>query len=75
MKELIEYMVTALVDHPKQVNVSERTTEDGIVYELSVAKEDLGKVIGRQGRVIRAIRTVVRATAWKEKQRVWVKIV
>ncbi|MBH8598162.1 KH domain-containing protein [Thermoactinomyces sp. CICC 10523] len=75
MKELIEYMVTALVDNPKQVNVSERTTEDGIVYELSVAKEDLGKVIGRQGRVIRAIRTVVRATAWKEKQRVWVKIV
>jgi predicted RNA-binding protein YlqC (UPF0109 family) len=48
--------------------------DDVIIYRLSVTKEDLGKVIGKQGRVVQAIRSVAKAAAWKEKKRVWVEI-
>ncbi|UWE02622.1 KH domain-containing protein [Laceyella sacchari] len=74
MKELIEWIAVSLVDHPDQVMVTERKTEERVVYELSVAKEDLGKVIGRQGRIAKAIRTVVNVVHGKEKRRVWVEI-
>lgn len=74
MKELIEWIAVSLVDHPDQVTVTERKTEERVVYELSVAKEDLGKVIGRQGRIAKAIRTVVNVVHGKEKRRVWVEI-
>ncbi|TCW37456.1 hypothetical protein EDC32_103107 [Laceyella sacchari] len=74
MKELIEWIAVSLVDHPDQVMVTERKTEERVVYELSVAKEDLGKVIGRQGRIAKAIRTVVNVAHGKEKRRVWVEI-
>jgi len=56
-KELIEYIAKALVDHPEQVKVSEIEGEETSVIELSVAKDDLGKVIGKQGRTARAIRS------------------
>ncbi|MBA4494714.1 KH domain-containing protein [Paenactinomyces guangxiensis] len=75
MKELIELIAQSLVDHPEQVSVKERITERAVVYELSVASEDMGKVIGKQGRVAKAIRTVVNAAALKENKRVWVEIV
>jgi predicted RNA-binding protein YlqC (UPF0109 family) len=75
MKELIEFIAQSLVDHPEQVSVKERITERAVVYELSVAQEDMGKVIGKQGRVARAIRTVVGAAALKENKRVLVEIV
>ncbi|SEN14234.1 KH domain-containing protein [Lihuaxuella thermophila] len=75
MKELIEFIARSLVDHPEQVSVKERVTERAVVYELSVAQEDMGKVIGKQGRVARALRTVVGAAALKENKRVWIDIV
>jgi len=62
-KELVEYIAKALVDHPDQVKVSEIEGEKTSVIELSVAKEDLGKVIGRQGRTARAIRVILGAAS------------
>jgi uncharacterized protein len=75
VKELIEVIAKALVDHPEQVRVRERAGDQAIVFELSVAPEDMGKVIGKQGRIAKALRTVVGAAAVKEKQRVVVEIV
>jgi predicted RNA-binding protein YlqC (UPF0109 family) len=62
-KELIEYIAKALVDHPDQVKVSEIEGERTSVIELSVAKDDLGKVIGKQGRTARAIRVILGAVS------------
>jgi hypothetical protein len=64
-KDLIEYIAKALVDHPDQVKVSEIEGEKTSVIELSVAKEDLGKVIGKQGRTAKAIRVILSATSAK----------
>lgn len=75
MKELIEVIAKALVDHPEHVRVRERQEEKVIVFELSVAPEDMGKVIGKQGRIAKALRTVVTAAAIKEEKRVHVEIV
>ncbi|MDR6227289.1 KH domain-containing protein [Desmospora profundinema] len=75
MKQLIEVIAKALVDHPEQVQVRERQEEKTIVFELSVAPEDMGKVIGKQGRIAKALRTVVGAAAVKEEKRVHVEIV
>jgi len=69
MKELIHYLATALVDHPDQVQVSETEQDDTIVIELTVAKEDLGKVIGKQGRTARALRSLLSAAAGKINKR------
>ncbi len=69
MKELINYIVTALVDHPEQVEVKETEQEDTIIVELTVAKEDLGKVIGKQGRTARAMRSLLSAAAGKINKR------
>ena len=74
MKELIEYITRTLVDFPDQVIVSEVEGERTAVLELRVAKEDLGKVIGRQGRTARAMRTVLNAAATKLKKRVVLEI-
>ena len=62
-KELVEYIAKALVDHPDQVRISEIEGEKTSVIELSVAKEDLGKVIGRQGRTARAMRVILGAVS------------
>jgi predicted RNA-binding protein YlqC (UPF0109 family) len=67
-KELIEYIAQALVDHPEQVRVSEIEGEKTSVLELSVAKEDLGKIIGKQGRTAKAIRVLLSAVSAKLKR-------
>ena len=68
IKDLIEYIAKALVDHPEQVKVSEIEGERTSVIELSVAKEDMGKVIGKQGRTATAIRTILGAVSAKLKR-------
>ena len=69
MKELIEMIAKALVDNPSQVNVTEVEGEQTTVLELRVAQSDLGKVIGKQGRTARAIRTLLGASGMKLKKR------
>ena len=76
MRELLEYLVGALVEKPDAVKVEEFEEDDGtLVLELSVADDDYGKVIGRGGRTAQAIRTVVKAAAVKDNRRVLVDIV
>ncbi|AMX84063.1 hypothetical protein GS3922_10530 [Geobacillus subterraneus] len=74
MKPLIETIVKALVDHPEAVAVDSREEETAVVYELSVHDEDVGKVIGKQGRTIHAIRTVVYAAAAGSPKRIIVQV-
>jgi predicted RNA-binding protein YlqC (UPF0109 family) len=75
MKELIEYIAKALVDNPDQVQVSEVVGDQTSVLELKVAKEDLGKVIGKQGRSARAMRTILSAASTKMKKRTVLEII
>lgn len=75
MKELVEIIAKSLVDKPNEVKVNEIVNEHSITLELKVAPEDMGKVIGKQGRIAKAIRTVVKAAAIKEEKRVVVEIV
>ncbi len=75
MKELIEYIVKALVDQPDQVRVVEVEGEKTSVIEISVAKEDLGKIIGKQGRTARALRTILTAASTKLKKRSVLEII
>jgi uncharacterized protein len=75
LKQLIEYLVKALVDEPEQVNIVEVPGEEATTYEVRVAPDDLGKVIGKQGRIANALRTVAKAAAMKEKKKVYVEIV
>jgi uncharacterized protein len=75
MKELIKYMAQALVDNPEQVEVSEVVGEQTSVIELRVAKEDLGKVIGKQGRTAKAMRTILSAASTKIRKRSVLEII
>lgn len=75
MKELVEIIAKSLVDNPEAVQVNEITGEQSTILELKVAPEDMGKVIGKQGRIAKAIRTVVKASAIKENKRVVVEII
>ncbi|MBP2031638.1 putative RNA-binding protein YlqC (UPF0109 family) [Clostridium algifaecis] len=75
MKELVEIIAKSLVDNPDMVKVNEIAGEQSIILELKVAQEDMGKVIGKQGRIAKAIRTVVKAAAIKENKRVVVEII
>ncbi len=75
MKELIEYIAKALVDHPDQVRVTEIEGDRTSVIELAVAKEDLGKVIGKQGRTARAMRTILNAASTKLNKRAVLEII
>ena len=75
MKELISYIAQALVDNPEQVAVNEVEGNQTSVLELSVAKEDLGKVIGKQGRTARAMRTILSAASAKIKKRTVLEII
>ena len=74
MKELVEMIASALVDNPDGVVVTETETENEIVLKLSVAPADMGKVIGKQGKIAKAIRTVVRASASKSDKKILVDI-
>jgi hypothetical protein len=75
MKELIKYIAQALVDNPDVVNVSEVVGEQTSVIELRVAKEDLGKVIGKQGRTAKAMRTILSAASTKVRKRTVLEII
>ena len=75
MKELVEVIAKSLVDNPEEVKVNEVQGEQSIILELKVAQDDMGKVIGKQGRIAKAIRTVVKAAAIKEEKRVVVEII
>lgn len=75
MKELVEVIAKALVDHPEEVVVTESENEKSIVLELHVAQLDMGKVIGKQGRIAKAIRSVVKAAAAKSDKKVVVDII
>lgn len=75
MKELLETIARSLVDYPDEVSVNEIESDNTLVLELKVSKDDMGKVIGKQGRIAKAIRTVVKAAAIKENIRVVVEIV
>ena len=74
MKELVEMIASALVDDPDEVVVTETETENEILLKLSVAPTDMGKVIGKQGKIAKAIRTVVRASASKSDKKILVDI-
>jgi len=74
MKELLETIAKALVDNPEYVTVNEVEGEQSLILELKVSKEDMGKVIGKQGRIAKAIRTLIKAAAVKENKRVVVEI-
>ena len=75
MKELVEVIAKSLVDNPDQVKVKETEGDTTIIIELSVASEDMGKVIGKQGRIAKAIRTVVKSAAVKTDKKVIVEII
>jgi predicted RNA-binding protein YlqC (UPF0109 family) len=75
MKELIEYMAKALVDDPDSVQVEEIEGTSATIYELRVASEDMGRVIGKQGRVANAMRVLLRAAAARQGRRVTLEIV
>ncbi len=74
MKGLLEVIAKSLVDHPDEVVVTEQETEKGLVLELKVAPSDMGKVIGKQGRIARAIRSVIKAAASRDDKKVIVEI-
>ena len=75
MKELVEVIAKALVDCPEEVVVTETENDRAIVVELRVAQSDMGKVIGKQGRIAKAIRSVVKAASSKDNKKVDVEIV
>ncbi len=75
MKELLLYVAKQLVDHPEAVTVTEREDAGTLVLELRVSPEDMGKVIGRQGRIAKEIRTVIKTVAQRDGKRVTVDIV
>jgi uncharacterized protein len=69
MKELVEYVVKALADHPEEVILTEHDSEDTVLLELRIASDDLGKIIGKNGNTINAIRTILQAAASSQKKR------
>ena len=75
MKEILESIIKNLVSNTEAVQINEMQGQTAIVYEVKVAEEDMGKVIGRQGRVAQAIRTIVKAIASKEQKRVTIEFI
>ncbi|MCK4250067.1 KH domain-containing protein [candidate division WOR-3 bacterium] len=75
LKELIEYIVKALVDNPDAVGVNEIAGDKSIIYELKVGEGDLGKVIGKEGRTAKAMRTIITAAAMKQGKRTILEII
>ncbi|MBQ1336470.1 MAG: KH domain-containing protein [Selenomonadaceae bacterium] len=75
MKEIVEVIAKSLVDHPENVVVEEKQDGNQTILELHVASDDMGKVIGKQGRIAKAMRTVVKAASMRENKKVTVEIV
>lgn len=75
MKELVEYLVKSLADYPEEVLLSEREEDETILMELKIASNDVGKIIGKSGNTINAIRTVIQAAASSQKKRVKLDVV
>jgi uncharacterized protein len=74
LRELVDYLARGLVDRPEEVEVEEVSEPDALVFELKVAEEDLGKVIGKQGRTAKALRTILSAASAKTRRRVILEI-
>lgn len=75
MKELIEYIARSLVDQPDRVKVTQVEGEQSIIFELQVAQEDMGKIIGKEGRIANAIRTLLKVAAAREGKRAVLEII
>ena len=75
IKDLIDYLARNLVDEPDQVEITAVAGDEAVTYEVRVAPTDLGKVIGKQGRIANALRTVAKASAMKNKRKVYVEII
>ncbi|HZR00534.1 MAG TPA: KH domain-containing protein [Chloroflexota bacterium] len=75
MKELIEYIARSLVDNPDQVKVTQVEGEQSVIFELQVAQEDMGKIIGKEGRIANAIRTLLKVAAAREGKRAVLEII
>jgi len=75
MKDILEVIIKNLVDKPEEVEITEKDEEKAVCYEVRVAKDDMGKVIGKQGKMAKAIRSIVKALATKEHKRVNVEFV
>ena len=75
MKELIEYIARSLVDNPDQVKVTQVEGEQSVIFELQVAQEDMGKIIGKEGRIANAIRTLLKVSAAREGKRAVLEII
>lgn len=75
MKELLLYITQNLVEHPDQVTIKEMVRDDEIIFEIGAEKSDMGKIIGRQGRIIKEIRTLMRSVAKRQGKRISVEIV
>ena len=75
MKALVEYLVRSLADHPEQASLAQHETDDSILLELQIPAEDIGRIIGKNGNTINAIRTVLQAAASSQKKRVKLEVV
>ena len=75
MKELVKVIAVSLVDHPDEIVVTEKETENSIILELHVAPDDMGKIIGKHGRIANAIRTIMKAVGNVQHKKVYVDIV
>ncbi|MBR3295356.1 MAG: KH domain-containing protein [Clostridia bacterium] len=75
MKELVEFLAKSLVEHPEEVKLTEKTINDTVILELSVAESDMGKVIGKQGRIAKAIRSIVKAASARTDKKYTVEII
>lgn len=75
MKEILELIIKNLVDDPEKVSIEEKINDKSVVYEVKVAKDDMGKVIGKQGKMAKSIRSVIKAIAIKEHKRVNVEFI
>lgn len=74
MKKLLEYIITAIVDHPEEVKIEERETEDQLLIKITVHSEDMGKVIGKGGEIIKSIRRLAYILATKRKKRLNIEL-
>jgi len=75
MKDLTELIVKALVDRPEEVHIAEKEGDNSLILQIQVSSEDMGKIIGKQGRIAKALRTVVKAAAAKENKKVLIDII